>query len=429
MKWYCNKCRRCHSNDEICPYIRKQIEKHPEWIGEAADLVNIMGQYTLITSNELDKVAKSVNKIIGTNLSYEGTHQFVRDIQVFKRLDEEAFKQMKVFSTPENAKDYLKILQARADEMERMGILDGRKNSIQIFDKKLTGYAQEVDWLRRKNGQIKSLIQKNSLLDGNAAGIDGMTINRFNGKIIHRTTIKSSIGVMTKDSTAIKDIKEAILKETATQEDIIFSVKGTSGAAKEAGLTNKVIEKNTGSQVRDSNERLRAKILKGEATTSVTSQNIIKEVTQGAIVGAAVGLTVSTITSYIRYKNGELGEKEAFLKISEDTMNSTVIGAAIGGISIFLPPGEMGILGGMMIGIYISATCKNILDEIYGKGVYETILNSSGYIYGMTYNMKEDLERISKSQNCAYKNIKKVQYISSSVEQEFELFDKMGWDR
>lgn len=429
MKWYCNKCKSYHSNDEICPYIRRQIEKHPEWIGEAADLVNIMGQYTLITSNELDKVAKSINKIIGTNLSYEGTHQFARDIQVFKRLDEEAFKQMKVFSTPENAKDYLKILQARADEMERMGILDGRKNPIQIFDKKLTGYAQEVDWLRYKNGQIESLIQKSSLLDGNAAGIDGVTINRLNGEIIDRTTIKSSIGVMTKDSTAIKDIKEAILKGTATQEDVIFSVKGTSGAAKDAGLTNKIVEKNTGSQVRDSNERLRTKILNGEATTSVTSRNITKKITQGAIVGAAVGLTVSSITSYIRYKNGELSEKEVFLKISEDTRDSTITGAAIEGISIFLPPGAIGVLGGMMIGIYISATCKNILDEVYGKGAYETILNSSGYVYGMTYNMKEALEIVSKSQSGAYKNIKKVQYISRSVEEEFKLFDKMGWDR
>ena len=42
-------------------------------------------------------------------------------------------------------------------------------------------------------------------------------------------------------------------------------------------------------------------------------------------------------------------------------------------------------------------TVSNILDEIYGKGGYKAILDSSGYVYGMTINLLDYYKEISKN--------------------------------
>ncbi len=82
MNWYCEKCKKVHTDDEMCPRIKNQLKEHPEWLSGAADFVAVAGEDALITSQALDGVAKGVNKLAGTNLSYEGTQQFARDIKV-----------------------------------------------------------------------------------------------------------------------------------------------------------------------------------------------------------------------------------------------------------------------------------------------------------------------------------------------------------
>ena len=110
MNWYCEKCGKIHKDDEMCPKIKKQLKDHPEWLKEAADFTAVAGEEALITSQALDVVAKGVNKLAGTNLSYEGTQRFARDIQVFKRLSEEPFSRSGAFATPEAAKSRLNFV-------------------------------------------------------------------------------------------------------------------------------------------------------------------------------------------------------------------------------------------------------------------------------------------------------------------------------
>lgn len=31
MKWYCAKCKKIHSDDEMCPYVQNQLKTHPQW--------------------------------------------------------------------------------------------------------------------------------------------------------------------------------------------------------------------------------------------------------------------------------------------------------------------------------------------------------------------------------------------------------------
>lgn len=417
MKWYCSKCKKMHEEEELCPRFKQQLKDHPELLTEIANFTTVAGQHYLITSQALDEVAKGINKVAGTQLSYEGTHQFARDIQVFKRLSEEPFARSGVFASPENAKAYL-------DNVKK--IAETKPGALTSFESKLTGYGQEVDWLRMKQGEISSLWQKSSLLNDNAAGIDGTTINRFTGKEISRTTIKASKNQMTSNSTAIRDVKEAIEKGTATEKDIIFGPKGTAEAAKKAGLKNPVVEKNTAEQIKASNQRLVKKIDSGEAFTNVTAQELGKKMAQGAIVGAVVSVTISSITNYMRYKNGELTREEVFREVSEETVKGAITGAATSVVStLFLPAGPLGFIAGIGVGIYFNKACTNILDEIYGKGAYGAILDASGYVYGMTFNLAEYYEKIEKNNKITRKNIVEAEKIQQRIDRNFDIFEQM----
>lgn len=416
MKWYCEKCKKIHSDDELCPHIQKQLKDNPDLLGETANFVTIAGEYSLISSNALDTVAKSVNKIAGTNLGYEGTHQVARDIQVFKRLSEEPFVRSGHFATPEKAKAYWEAVKEVSKTNSR---------AMTSFESKLTGYAQEADWLRYKQSQLSSIYEKSSLLSNNTAGIDGTTVNRFTGKTISRTTVKASKNLMTKNSTAITDVKEAIAKGTATEKDIIFSTKGTGAAASEAGLKNPVIEKNTVEQVNASNKRLEEKISAGKATTTVTMEQVGQKMVQGAVIGAAVGLTISSITNYVRYKNGEITKEDAFKEVGEDTLKSAVTGGALAALTLFLPAGPVGVVAGVAVGIYLNAACTNVLDEIFGKGAYGAILNSSGYVYGMAMNLKDCLDQIEKNVHKTNANINRVIETQRQISDNFDLFNQL----
>lgn len=412
MIWYCNRCKCHHQSDELCPYIAAQLKAHPEWLSEAANFTVIAGQHHLITTQALDSVAQQVNSVLGTNLTFEGTNQCARDIQVFKRLNDEAFKNLGVFQAPEKAAEYL------AEAANSPGAMTS-------LNSKLTGYAQEVDWLIEKEGSLRSLIEKSSLLNNNAAGIDGITVNRFTGKIINRTTVKSSINPIKKSSTAVADIKEALSKGTLTNEDVICAPMGMENATKQAGINSSVNELNTSESVRQSNSRLKVKIENGAASTSITAQHVMKNVAQGAVIGAAVSLTISSISNYVRYKNGEISKQEAFRDISEDCVNGALVGGAMAGIALFLPQGALGFIAGMAIGIYVGTTCKNVLDEIFGKGAFGAILDASGYVYGMAMNLAECVERVNRANREVQKNIQQSKKLQREIDQNFDEFEKM----
>lgn len=416
MKWYCEKCKKMHEDEEMCPKIKSQLAKHPEWLVEAANFTTVAGEEVLINSQLLNKAAQGINKLAGTNLSYEGTQQFARDIQVFKRLNEEPFSRAGVFSTPESAKAYFENV---------LKVSETKPKALSSFEGKLTGYAQEVDWVRTKQGEISRLLEKSTLLENNAPGVDGVTVNRFTGKEISRTTIKASKNPMTSNSTGINDVKEAIEKGTATEKDIIFAPEGTEEAARKAGLKNPVIEKNSTEQINNSNKRLEQKILDGQATTAPTLEQVGSKMAQGAIVGAAVAVTVSAITTYVRYKNGELDKKEAFEIVGEDTLKGALVGGAIGAVTIFLPGGVIGFVAGMAIGVYFSKVCTNILDEIFGKGAYGAIMNASGYVYGMTFNLAEYYEKIELNNRRTRANISRANEVQTEIKSNFDYFEKM----
>lgn len=376
MVWYCKKCKKVHKEDELCPQIRLQLKCQPDFLAGAANFAEIACQERLISTQGLDYPVKIINQITGKNLSYEGTKQYMRDIQVFKRLAEEPYKRKGCFETSQIAQSYY----------------NGIKHNTNLYGdlyKKITGYQQEVDWLRWKKGQIQSIWERSYLLNGNAAGIDGETVNRFTGKMICRTSVKSSKNPINSSSTGIRDVIQARNKNALAQNDHVYAPEGFSTAARKKGITNPIEENGNVTSINNSTKRILSKVRNGKAETKVTGQQLGEQMFKGAIVAAATSITVSSITTYIRYKNGEISREEAYHDIEEDSTKGVIYGAGISAVTIFIPGGVIGVIGGLVVGTYLDKTLQNILDEIFGKGYYAEILNASGYIYGMTVNLEK----------------------------------------
>lgn len=397
---YCERCRDFHNDNELCPIYKEQLRKNPGWLAEAADFASVAAQNQLVSTQALDHVARAVNKVVGTDFAYEGTRQAARDIQVFAKLNSDSFSRSGQFANSRVAQETLK----NADEGFKR-YLKGRLN----------GTGQEVDWLRSEQGKISSLFRKSTLPDGNTVGYDGLTVNRFTGKVVERTSIKaaeSGTGIYTN----ARDVVEAIEKGTLNVKDTVVGVDGTKEAvlkalekkiqfATENGdaelvkkLTAakdnlKINEMSNTDKVIESTKRLTKKIEAGKANINITPELVGQKMAQGAVIGAAVSLTISGITNFIRYKNGEITKAEAFRDVGEDSVKGLLTGAAMGGITLFLPGGPIGFIAGMAIGIYIGEVCGNVLDEVFGKGAYEQILHACGYVAGTAKNLGDMLEK------------------------------------
>lgn len=385
----------------------------------------------MITSQVLEKPVQAVGALFNADLTFEGTKQIARDVQVFKRLDTEAFVRAGVFRDPATAQTYLE----NATEGQLKGLIA-----------KINGSGQETDWLRVQQGSLKSLFEKSQLFNKNAPGVDGEIINRYTGKRITRVTIKTAQG-RGGLNTNVQDVVEAVVKGRLGPEEQVFGAVGTKDALvkkfekriayeQSQGHTElaerliktkdeiKVIENNTPQAVAKNRDRILEKIKGGEAYTHITTEQVFEKAANGAVIGAAVGLTVSSITTYIRYQNGELSKEEAFRDISEDTAKSALIGGGMGAITLFLPGGPVGFIAGVGIGLYLDASLTNVLDEIWGKGAYLAILNASGYICGTTTNLVDALQEVQGSMRRTQGSIQQAKHIHITTEENLSLFSK-----
>lgn len=416
---YCERCKEVHETTELCNDFKKQLQNDPSLINEAMNFTNLAAQHQLISTQVLDEVAMSINKIANTSLTFEGSKQCARDIQVFQQLNVDAFKNSGVFNEPKLAQRYVQ---------------SGGTSIENNLKRKLTGTAQEVDWLRNRKGSLTRIFEKAKLVGeetANAPGIDGMVKNRITG---------TESGVSVKNSisnkglgTNVRDVLKAIDKGTINPDDIIVGTDGTKNSVEK--MLNKNIDKavKEGNQelleklkiakdkmkvqeignfeeAKNSTERLTNKVKSGEAYSRINSKMVAKQMKKGGIIGAAVSFSTSSLFNYLKYKNGEITREKAFAEIGQETCSGAIIGSAMGGLSLFFPPGAVGFAVGMGVGMYVSKTTQNVMNEIFGKGAFEQILHSSGYIYGTTMNLKNILTEIEKNEKkieANHENMKK----------------------
>ncbi len=363
MKW-----KEEREREEMYAFCEKQLKRYPKASMEP-QVTNavVAAEYELITGQALDEVAQGANSLLGTSFSYEGTHRMAADCSRIKRTSEEGFGQSGALSTPERAKAYYQGVLADAQDNPR---------ALTSFDSKLIGYSQEADWLRAKREEPSSLVEKSSLLNNNAPGVDGETVNRFTGEVISRTTIKASQNPMTPNSTGIKGIKDAMEKGRVTDEDIICGPVGTEEAARKAGLKNPVMEVNTSEEIRETNERLKEKILNGQATTSPTSQQFAQTAMQGAVIGAGVSAFASSLTNCMRCYNGDISKKQALSNMRKDLFKGSIVGGIMGVTTLLLPGGMIGMAAGTMIGSVLDPMCSFLMDDIFENDPIEALYDN-----------------------------------------------------
>ncbi|MGY3259003.1 hypothetical protein ACVWWS_002187 [Pseudomonas chlororaphis] len=436
MNYYCSHCSELHSADELCSYYRNKLRRHPTLLAEAAKFASISGQYELVSGQGLDQVAKGINQLSGLNLSYEGAHQYVRDVQVFRQLNVDAYCKSGVFSSAESARTYL---------------TEGTSGQVASLTKKLNGTGQEIDWLRLRNGKLSALWQRSTLLGEevtNAAGVDGVTINRFTGTQISRTTVKATQDIRQGLGTNVRDVVQALEKGTLDPVDNVAGVRGTASAVRKAIEKNlakaqedgneKLIEmwtqardkltvEEVGSDagVRSSTARLKDKIANGKATTVLTGEEIARKAVNGAVIGAVIGLSVSAIVSYLEYQDGTITQEQAFQNVSQATVKGALSGGALNVAALFLPAGPLGFVAGMAVGIYLNTSLTNILDEVYGKGAYAAILDASGFILGASMSLESALRQIKSDQLSIDRQISAGRSSQVATTQSFDIFQNL----
>ena len=400
---YCERCKNLHGKEELCSDLKNQLQNDPNLISEAMNFTNLAAQHQLISTQALDGVAMSINKIANTGLTFEGSKQCARDIQVFQQLNVDAFKNSGVFNEPKLAQRYVQ---------------SGGTSIENNLKRKLTGTAQEVDWLRNRKGSLTRIFEKAKLVGeetANAPGIDGMVKNRITGKE-SGVSVKNSISNKGL-GTNVRDVLKAIDKGTINPDDRIVGTKGTKNSVEK--MLNKNIDKvvKEGNQelleklkiakdemkvqeignfedAKNSTERLTNKVKSGEAYSRINSKMVAKQMRNGGVIGAAVSFSTASISNYLKYKKGEITREKAFSEIGQETCSGAIIGSAMGGLSLFFPPGAIGFAAGIAVGMYVSKTTENVMNEVFGKGAFEQILHSSGYIYGTTMNLKTLLNEI-----------------------------------
>ena len=396
MVTYCKYCGELHDENFLCKRYQQELRKHPGWLGEMTDFATAAAEYHLISSQALDSVARVVNQHLGTHFSFEGTQQLARDAQVFQKLNEDAFAKCGAFADAQSAKAWLSA--------HPMGV---------CLKKRLIGAAQEVDWLRSEQG--RHLLTRPVLLNGNYPGIDGVSINRLTGNVTERVTVKAAAtagGI----NTNLHGVIESLEKGRLSPNDTLFGVKGIKDKLIEQlqklindpdytgnkeilreALKMKVEESGTNESVVGSMRRLYDKVANGQANPYVTIEQAGKMMGKGAVIGAAIELSVSSVKNFIAYKRGKISAKQAFTEIGEDATKGALSGAAAAGIGIILPIGPIGWVVGMAIMMVVRPALQNTLDEIFGKGAYREILNASGYVAATAQNTAELLGAVAEN--------------------------------
>lgn len=396
MVCYCQYCGELHAEDALCEPYKSDLQAHPEKLVGVTEFAVTAAENVLTRSQTLDRAAQIVNRHFGTSFSFEGASQLARDVQVFQKLNEDAFAKCGAFANAQSAKVWL--------DAHPLGI---------CLKKRLIGAAQEVDWQRMESG--RHLLTKPMLLNGNYPGIDGVMIDRLTCEVSERVTVKAAAtagGI----STNVRGVIESLQKGRLSPEDTLFGTEGTkkellkqlqklidnpdySGdkTLLETAKKMKVIESGTNEDVVGSMRRLYDKVENMEANPYVTIEQAGKMMGKGAVIGAAIELSVSSVKNYLAYRNGKISVDHAITEVGEDAVKGALGGATTAGIGIFLPTGPIGWVAGVAIMMVVRPALQNTLDEVFGKGAYREILNAAGYTAATAGNTAELLGVIAEN--------------------------------
>lgn len=291
---------------------------------------------------------------------YEGTHQFVRDIEVAK-LMQDKFPNMPY----DSAEGFRNWLQER---------LQGSASSQANALSRIQGDAGEVDFVMDMQGRLRNLFYKtdfvrdaNGHVANNVPGIDVQEINRFTGNVVNEFQVKSLRSMESIDQT----LKGFVNNTDYSPSTTLVGPKELIDEAKARGLPNPTRVMGTVESNAESADALKDKIQSSNMAPSLTPQAVLGKVASGACIGAAVSIGISAIMHFSAYRKGKITFQQFMSRLGKDGAKGAITGGALAGLSLFIPGG----LIGMGVGFVVGATLRRALDDAFGEGIYAEVLD------------------------------------------------------
>lgn len=138
-----------------------------------------------------------------------------------------------------------------------------------------------------------------------------------------------------------------------------------------------------------------------------TFQKSVSSAAKGGIVGAVIGITMETVMSYKKYKNGEITKEEYGMEIAKSGGQYGISGAVTAGITTSLTPALTAVAGAVgvacpvvsiPVSIAIGAGIDKIIAPAFGRGEYKKILDDAKYYQDIMHAHDDLVQAIEMSE-------------------------------
>lgn len=270
--------------------------------------------------------------------------------------------------------------------LPNLGTADAVKNFLEASPDQLKGIktiiqgkGYEWDVFRQHHPNlvdINTLPGFNSEIKSNVSGHDITSQNPITG---------NNVIIEAKSAMSYDGIEKSARKFFTYPQDRVFDVtKSVHDRAVELGMPeNRFINVRPDNEISQrANERYND-ALAGNIDVGITLEGFLKQVGQGALIGATLYVGVSALTNYRNYKKGLLSFDEFAEVLIKDGAKGGVIGGSMAAINVGVQYAAtvfgVGAPVTIPVMIVISVGLKKFIDPFFGDGEYLEILNSMKY--------------------------------------------------
>jgi hypothetical protein len=115
----------------------------------------------------------------------------------------------------------------------------------------------------------------------------------------------------------------------------------------------------------------------------LTVRGVVGEVGKGAVIGAVVSITASTIGHFTAYQRGELTDEQFRAAVLKDGTKGALKGAIFGGVNVGVQTAAvvLGVGAPLVLPVMVAfgVALDQIVDPAFGDGAYRDVLESLGY--------------------------------------------------
>lgn len=268
-----------------------------------------------------------------------------------------------------------------AESIKQYALKKGNRNPIQ-------GKVYEWDFMKCQRNNIKNIFSKFDAGENPTQfGIDIKETNLFTGEVkdLYQCKAYTSDGILDLKNTP----KDAIV---VTPEEKVLD-------AQQQGYKSIAFKKQN-----DVKKATKAKIKQaenGKAVGTYTLSNVGITMAKSGAIGAVIGISIETIASYKKWKNGELTTEQYLIEIAKSGGQYGIGGAATAGIMIpvtaTITAAGMSTLIGIPIAILVGAGIDKIIAPAFGRGDYAKILSDAKYYQNITNMYVPFIEALQSS--------------------------------